>query len=115
MRIDEALAESKPLDVKFGASVLHIEYRPPSYTIEQMVAAENDKANPERLVTMLQDLIVGWDLTRYVSVKKLDGSIDEQEVPIDITNADDVRRFVPSPIIMGIVRAINKDNDPSGD
>lgn len=116
MRIDEALAESKPLAVKFGNAVLNIEYRAASYTVEQMQAAKADKDNPERMIDMLQDLIVGWDLTRLAN-----GGTDENgnenlvEVPVDVTNRDDVRKYVKSNIIMGIVRAIREDNDVSGE
>lgn len=119
MRIDEALAESKSLDVKFGTAVLHVEYRPPSYTIEEMVAADADKENPERLVKMIQDVVIGWDLTRFETVivpgDHGEEIPTEREVPVDITNANDVRKYVPNTIIMGIVRAIRKDNEVSGD
>lgn len=115
MRIDEALAESKPLAVKFGAAVLNIEYRPPSFTIEEMVAADADKENPERLISMLQSLIIGWDLTRLETVDQENGESFQREVPVDITNPDDVRKYVPNNIIMGIVKAVRMDNDPSGE
>lgn len=115
MRIDEALAESKPLVVKFAQGVLNIEYRPPSYTIAEMKTAIDDK-DPGRLADMLQDLIQGWDLTRLV-----DGGTNEQgihseiEVPVDVTNRDDVINYVPTNIIMGIIKAIRADNDASGE
>jgi hypothetical protein len=118
MRIDEALAESKPLAVKFGAAVLNIQYRPPSFTIEEMVAADADKENPERLIEMLQSLIQGWDLTRLEKVPydpETTAGPFEREVPVDITNPEDVRKYVPNNIIMGIVRAVRADNDPSGE
>ena len=121
MRIDEALAESKPLAVKFGTAVLNIQYRPPSFTIAEMVEAEADKDNPERLVEMIQSLIQGWDLTRLETVTAGSGEGGEtpvqiqREVPVDITNPDDVRKYVPSPIIYGIIKAVRADNDPSGE
>jgi D-alanyl-D-alanine dipeptidase len=118
MRIDEALAESKPLAVKFGAVVLNIEYRPPSYTIEQMMEAQGDKENPERLIEMLQDLIVGWDLTRIEKVPydpETTAGPHEREVPVDVTNADDVRKYVKMNIIMGIIKAIREDNEVKGE
>lgn len=121
MRIDEAQAESKPLAVQFGSATLNIEYRPPAYTIEEMVAADADKENPERLVRMLQDLVVGWDLTRIEKVEAGSGEggltkvLIDREVPVDITNAEDVRKYVKNNIIMGIIRAVRKDNDVSGD
>jgi hypothetical protein len=117
MRIDEALAESKPLAVKFSGAVLNIEYRPPAYTIRQMTEAAADKDNPEALVRMLQDIVIGWDLTRIE--KYFSGDIGseplEREVPVDVTNPDDVRDYVPNNIIMGIIKAIRQDNDPSGE
>ena len=115
MRIDEALGESKPLAVKFGRGVLNVEYRPPNYTIEQMVAAQQDKDDPERLITMLQDIVVGWDLTRVEQWVNEVGETVEREIPVDITNRDDVFKYVPSPIIMGIVKAVREDNDVSGE
>ncbi len=122
MRIDEALGEIKPLAVKFGTAVLNVEYRIPSYTIEQMVLADSDKANPERLIPLIQDLVHGWDLTRIAKVavpaseeNDFIESVREVEVPVDVTNPDDIRRFVPSPIIMGIVNAIRKDQEVSGE
>jgi hypothetical protein len=117
LRIDEALAESKPLAVRFGQGELKIEYRPPSYTIDEMVAADADKENPERLVKMLQDLIVGWDLTRIEKTPddRAVGGFIEREIPVDITSAEDVRKYVPNNIIMGIIKAIRADNDVSGE
>lgn len=122
MRIDEALSESKPLAVKFNGGVLNIEYRPPSYTIEEMVAADADKDNPERLIKMIQDLVVAWDLTRLAKVaiapavgNDFTESIVEQEVPVDVTNPEDVRRYVPQNIIMGIIKAVREDSNVSGE
>jgi hypothetical protein len=118
LRIDEALAEEKPLEVKFGSGLLNVVYRPPSFTIEEMVAADADKGNPERLVRMLQDLIVGWDLTRLEQVPydpETTAAPFEREVPVDITNPDDVRKYVPNNIIMGIIKAVRADNDPQGE
>lgn len=117
MRIDEALAESKPLKVTFpSGGVLAVQYRPPAYTIDEMIAADADKDNPERLVKMLQDLIEGWDLTRIEKViLEPNGDPIEREVPVDITDAEQVRKFVPNTIIMAIIRAIRADNDVSGE
>lgn len=117
MRIDEALAESKPLKITFpSGGVLTVEYRPPSYTIDEMVAAEADKDDPKRLIRMLQDLIQGWDLTRIEKViLEPNGDPIEREVPVDITDPEQVSKYVPSPIIMAIIRAIRADNDVSGE
>lgn len=117
MRIDEALGDSKPLAVKFAGGVLNIEYRTPGYTIKEMKAAESKKDDPEYLITMIQDLVQGWDLTRLA-----DGGTDPEtgkqnmvEVPVDVTNHDDVENYVPSNIIMGIVKAIREDHEVSGE
>lgn len=116
MRIDEALGESKPLAVQFGKAVLNVVYRPPAYTIEQMVEAQNDGDNPERLVTMIQDLILEWDLTRIEKViVEPNGDPVDREVPVDVTNRDDVRKYVPTPVINGIIRAIRADNEVTGE
>jgi hypothetical protein len=100
MRISEALAEDKPLDVKFGTAVLHIRYRPPSYTLAQIEEAQADKGNPERLLSMLQSLITEWDL---------DDNAGER-VPID--DAEAIRQNVPLSIYNKIVTAIKDDNAP---
>lgn len=116
MRIDEAIAETKSIQVHFGSAVLNVEYRPPAYTIAEMTEAEADKDNPERLVQMIQRIVIGWDLTRSVKrVLEPNGDPVEVEVPVDITNPEDVRLYVPTTIIMGIVRAIRADNDPQGE
>jgi len=116
VRIDEAIAETKPLKVFFGDAVLNIEYRPPAYTIAQMTEAAADKGNPERLISMIQDLVVGWDLTRTEKLLDDNGEqVGEQEIPVDINNDEDVRLYVPTTIIMGIVKAVRSDNDPSGE
>jgi len=116
VRIDEAIAETKPLKVFFGDAVLNIEYRPPAYTIAQMTEAAADKGNPERLISMIQDLVVGWDLTRTVNEPlEPNGDPVQREIPVDINNDEDVRLYVPTTIIMGIVKAVRSDNDPSGE
>jgi len=121
MRIEEAVAEAKDLDVKFGQAVLHIRYRPANYTIAEMEAAESDKTSPARLVKLIQDMVVAWDLTRAETVPALhengepvivDGEplmVDGGEVPIDVGDAEQVRTYVTSTIISGIVKAIRED------
>lgn len=116
MRIDEALAESKPLAVQFPKGVLNIQYRPFAYTIEQMVEAQKDQENPETLLTMVMDLVQGWDLTRMEKVVSPDGFESfEREVPVDVTSRDDLYRYVPSPVYHAIIKAIKADNDVSGE
>lgn len=124
MRIDEAIADSKELDVQFPKAVLHIVYRPANYTIAEMEAAEADKANPKRLVKMVQDLVEAWDLTRVEKAPAIhengdpvivDGEpvmVEKGEVPVDLSNAEEIRLNVTNTIISGIVKAIREDQSP---
>lgn len=101
MRISEAIASSKPLEVKFeGGGVLHIEYRPPAFTIAEMEEAGKDKDNPKRLISLLQGLITAWDLETNAGE------------PIDLADAEAIRVNVTGNIIMEIVRAVREDNAP---
>lgn len=116
MRIDEALGEIKPLEVKIGRGVLNVEYRPPAHTIAQMMEAQANKDDPERAITMIQELIHAWDLTRIEKVVvEPNGDPVEREVPVDPSNRDDIKYFVPDVIITAIVKAIRADNDVSGE
>lgn len=127
MRIDEALAESTPLEVKFSnGNVLYVEYRPPSFTLEEMEAAAEDKENPHRLVKQIRDLIVTWDLTERLIV---DGEpvIGEDgrpvEVPISLAplpkdadpKQDPLFTKVPFNIYAQIIKAIKEHQSPSGE
>jgi len=119
LRIDEALAESKPLEVKFpGGGVLNIEYRPPAHTIAQMVELEANRS-PETLVTLIQELVLGWDLTRVQKVVRPGPNGEEiateEEVPVDIRNAHDVRTYVPGSLITHITKAVRRDMEVSGE
>ena len=116
MRIDEALGDVKPLEVKVGRGVLNIEYRPPAHTIAQMMEAQADKDNPERAVTMIQELVHAWDLTRIEKViLEPNGDPVEREVPVDLTSRDEIKNYVPATIITAIVKAVRADNDVSGE
>jgi hypothetical protein len=99
MRISEAISEQKPLAVKFGASVLNIVYAPPSYTVAEMEEAQADKT-PARLIAMLQQIVTSWDLT------------DNDEVPIDLRDAEALRTKVGINIIGAIIKAVREDNQP---
>lgn len=113
MRIDEALAETKELDVKFGTAVLHVVYQQSNYTIAEMEEMEGRRKERGYLVKMMQDLVKAWDLTRALKddlgndIRDDDGKI--VEVPVDVTNPEDVRLYVTSPVIVGILRAIKED------
>lgn len=113
MRIDEALAESKPLAVKFGSSVLNIMYRQSNYTIAQMEEMEGRKSEPGYLVTMIQDLVEAWDLNRVEKIFADDGVtvVGEREVPVDVSSREDVRLYVTRPVIVGILKAIREDGE----
>lgn len=111
MRIDEALAGSKALDVKFGSSVLHIMYRQSNYTIAQMEEMEGRKSEPGYLVKMIQDLVEAWDLTRTETVLLDGGGTTEREVPVDISDPEDLRAHVTRPVIVGILKAIREDGE----
>jgi hypothetical protein len=116
MRIDEAISDNKELDVQFPKAVLRILYRPANYTIAEMEAAENDKS-PSRLVQMVQDLVIAWDLTRVEEIRvPVEGSDEvalvEREVPIDLKDPEQIRLYVTNTIISGIVKAIREDQSP---
>ena len=113
MRVDEALAERKPLDVKFGTAVLHIEYQQSNHTIAQMEEMEERKKEKGYLTQLMQDTVKAWDLTRPLKNDAGKDVTDDAgkvvEVPVDITNKDDVRLYVTSPVILGILRAVKED------
>jgi hypothetical protein len=101
MRISEALAEEKTLTIPFGESVLTIQYRPPSWTIEEVDGMQNDEGTKktERLVEMIQRVIVGWDLT------------DDSGELVDCTEPAAIRK-IPITILNKITKAIREDNGP---
>jgi hypothetical protein len=112
VRIDEALAASKALDVQFGSSTLHIMYRPSNYTIAEMEEAESRRAEKGYLVKMIQDLVEAWDLTRVEPILGDDGvQVGEREVPVNVGSAEEVRQYVTRPIIVGILKAIREDGE----
>jgi hypothetical protein len=105
VRIDEALAASKALDVQFGSSTLN-------YTIAEMEEAESRRAEKGYLVKMIQDLVEAWDLTRVEPILGDDGvQVGEREVPVNVGSAEEVRQYVTRPIIVGILKAIREDGE----
>lgn len=117
MRIDEALADAKPLAVKFGSAVLNVEYRPPQWTISQLAKvktsakAESDDSF-DQLATMLMEVVIGWDLTRPMKVpdEAAEGGFILTEIPVDVTNVQDVKDYVPLSVINRIIKAVQEDN-----
>lgn len=119
MRISEALSEAVDIVVPFANGVkLNVTYRPMSYTIAELdkLAAEavrrqdetdeefkeRKKAANERIIDMVQNVLVAWDLT------------DEKEVAVDFTNRETMREQVPINVFTGILHAIRK-NQSSGE
>ena len=103
MRLSDAKSSAKPLDIEFeGGAVLHITYRVPEYTPNQlselMSGAEQD---PKRAAAMIVRTVDSWDLTQD----------DPAETPIPLT-ADAIAEHVHLGIITKIVRAINADQSP---
>jgi hypothetical protein len=113
MRISEALSEAVDVGVPFANGViLNVTYRPMSYTIAELdkLAAEavreegesdeafkeRRKKSTERVIDMLQNILVAWDLT------------DNDEVVIDFMNREEMRTKVPLNVYTGILNAVRK-------
>jgi hypothetical protein len=102
VRISEALAERKPLSVKFtGGAVLSIEYYPPAWTVAELEENQADK-NPARIIAMMQKLLASWDLD------------DDSGEPIDIQNLE-AMKHVPTSVFGEISKAIREDQSPPGE
>jgi hypothetical protein len=100
MRLSEALGDIKDLDVTFdGGSVLHIQYRPPSWTPREIEAMQNDDKNIRRVVARIQGLVLAWDLT------------DNSGEPIDLAS-EEALMDVPLPVYNKIIVAVREDNSP---
>lgn len=113
MRISEALSEAVDIVVPFANNVnLNVTYRPMSYTVAQLdkLAAETvkregetddefkerRKAANERIIDMVQNVLVAWDLT------------DESDVAIDFRDREVMREKVPTNVFTGILHAIRR-------
>lgn len=102
MRVSEALAKAKPLVVEFESGALHVEYRPSSYTVEELEKlVEEDgqggrRGNPARIIEMIQQMLVSWDLEEDT------GGV------IDFKDTARMRRL-PSSIFAAILTAVRKD------
>lgn len=101
MKISQATAEVKTCEAKFGEATLHFEYRPLTYTVEEMERMQEGTPRAGAIVDSMLKLLVSWDLT----------DDDEQPIPLD----EDALRKVPSHIFTGIMQAVGKDQTPSGE
>lgn len=119
MLISEANASSKPLDVTFDSgSVLHIEYLPPSYTIEQIERAQADKNNPSRIIELVREIVLTWDLAvekrnEANEIVHDDGGRPIEEI-VSLDDTDALKR-IPIHIFNTIIRTVREDNTPSGE
>lgn len=115
MRIDEVLAEVKPLKVEFPGAILNIEYAPPSFTLDEL-SKDKDTTDPDKVVERIQSIIKAWDLTRQVldsegaPVRDDNGQIIETLV--DLRDPAELKKYVPINIWNTIMRAIKEDNSP---
>lgn len=110
VKIHEATNEAKPLDVKFGASVLKIEYTPLSYTIREMRKVADSK-DPVQIAETIKRLVNSWDLESADGLVPLDHSRDEDDKVKD----DDPLLDIPSHIFTGILKAVAEDQSVSGE
>ncbi len=106
MRISEALAPARDIEVRFEAAVLNVTYRPAAYTIEEIETLEatdgektpeQRKARMERLLDTVGRLVVSWDLT------------GDDDVVIDPTDRATLRTSVPIPVFNEIMKAVRED------
>lgn len=99
MRLSQATGDPKPLDVKFGTAVLHIDYLPMNFTI-----AELEKMQAEKSVSTVVDQILRvvkqWDLT------------DEHDKLIPL-EAGPMKEQVGMNVYSRILEAIREDSMPS--
>jgi hypothetical protein len=113
MRISDALSEAVDIVVPFAnGAKLNVTYRPVSYTIEQLdklaeetVRREGEtdeefkerrRKATERIIDMVQNVLVAWDLT------------DNNEVVIDFNSREEMRTQVPLNVMTGILAEIRK-------
>jgi hypothetical protein len=103
VRLSDAKSAAKPLDIEFeGGAVLHITYRVPEYTPNQLSALMSGaEKNPLRTAEMVVRTVDSWDLTQD----------DAEETPIPLT-VDAIAEHVTIGIITHIVRSIQADQSP---
>jgi len=126
MKISDALKEVRDLDVHFASEVLHITYRPPSWTPAELEELQADK-NIRRIVEQIRKLVVKWDLTdeyqrlvplelpaveaRHAVVRENGDPVDTDPA-LDAAPPHDPLMHVPLSIYMKIITAINSDGRP---
>jgi hypothetical protein len=106
VRISKGLGKATELDVYFDDddpdAVLHITYRPTSFTVAQLDEIRlNAEKNPRRLIESVLNVVVSWDLE------------DDEDEPIAL-DIEAIYGVVPTSILSGILKAINEDQTPSG-
>lgn len=102
MRISDAVSPARPIVVPFVGATLNVEYRPMSYTPEQLdkmqaeaAKAKDPKAAVAGMVDQMVQLIVSWDLT------------DNADQPIPVTT--EALRGVPLNVFTEVMRAVGRD------
>ncbi len=112
MKISQATAEVKPLTAKFGEGVLNFEYRPLTYTVEEMERMQEGTPKAGAIIESMMKLLVSWDL-EYDPETDAD---DEGEPLTGVVPLEpDPLRKIPSHIFTGIMQAVGKDQTPSGE
>lgn len=108
MRISEAVAETAEIEVPFGPHVLHVTYRPLTYTVAQMDEMAKDEKNTRRIIDTIKRLVVQWDLEQ-------DDLVDESGkgvlVPLDHPEDEyetDPLRDVGTHIFTKILKAVGQ-------
>jgi hypothetical protein len=101
MRISGALAKARPLTVEFEGDTLNITYRPSSYSVAELEKLVDDdaagkKPQPVRIIEMMQQMIVTWDL------------LEENGEPIDVQNTERMKEL-PTSIFTTIMQTVKVD------
>lgn len=125
MLIKDLLASEKTLAVEFASgSSLQIKYRPSSYTVSDISNIDEEaKKDPYRIITMVRDMLVDWDLESAPGVsvpielppgsgnfvttdgEQVKTKLDKQK----LMETDPISIHVPIFVLVAIVRAINDD------
>lgn len=108
MRLSEAVSPARTIPVPFVNATLQVEYRPMSYTPEELDAmqakaleAKDAKAGVDSMIDSMLNLLVGWDLT------------DDEDNPIPVTREG--LRKVPLNVYTAITQAVAKDQAAGGE
>lgn len=115
MRISDAVADEREIEVPFGPHKLQVTYRPLTYTVAEMDAISRDERNPRRIIETIKRLVVKWDLEHDDLVNE-DGK--GVIVPLDHPEDDyenDPLRHIGTHIYSKIIQAVNADQQASGE